>query len=148
MVLVEGTEQKLPCDLLIIAAGFTGCESYVADAFGVALTERHVVKTEAEHYHTESTVKPTAAVQTAAAAAAGSKVGEKSDAASTTAARLASAGSAAKADASTMSAANAAKIFTAGDMHRGQSLVVWAIAEGRACASEVDAYLMGYSCLA
>ena len=147
MVLVEGTEQKLPCDLLIIAAGFTGCESYVADAFGVALTERHVVKTDAEHYHTESTVKPTAAVQTAAAAA-GSKVGEKSDAASTTAARLASAGSAAKADASTMSAANAAKIFTAGDMHRGQSLVVWAIAEGRACASEVDAYLMGYSCLA
>lgn len=148
MVLVEGTEQKLPCDLLIIAAGFTGCESYVADAFGVALTERHVVKTEAEHYHTESTVKPTAAAQTAAAAAAGSKVGEKSNAASTTAARLASAGSAAKADASTMSAANAAKIFTAGDMHRGQSLVVWAIAEGRACASEVDAYLMGYSCLA
>ncbi len=99
MVLVEGTEQKLPCDLLIIAAGFTGCESYVADAFGVALTERHVVKTEAEHYHTES-------------------------------------------------AAQTAKIFTAGDMHRGQSLVVWAIAEGRACASEVDAYLMGYSCLA
>ena len=149
MVLVEGTEQKLPCDLLIIAAGFTGCESYVADAFGVALTERHVVKTEAEHYHTESAVKPTAAEQTAAAAATGSKVGEKSGAASATAARIpASAGSAAKADASTMTAANAAKIFTAGDMHRGQSLVVWAIAEGRACASEVDAYLMGYSCLA
>lgn len=148
MVLVEGTEQKLPCDLLIIAAGFTGCESYVADAFGVALTERHVVKTEAEHYHTESAVKPMAAAQTAAAAT-GSKVGEKSDAASTTAARTtASAGSTAKANASTMTAANAAKIFTAGDMHRGQSLVVWAIAEGRACASEVDAYLMGYSCLA
>ena len=149
MVLVEGTEQKLPCDLLIIAAGFTGCESYVADAFGVALTERHVVKTEAEHYHTESAVKPMAAAQTAAAAAAGSKSGEKSDAASTTAARTpVSAGSAAKADASTMTAANAAKIFTAGDMHRGQSLVVWAIAEGRACASEVDDFLMGYSCLA
>ncbi len=149
MVLVEGTEQKLPCDLLIIAAGFIGCESYVADAFGVALTERHVVKTEAEHYHTESAVKPMAAAQTAAAAAAGSKGGEKSNAASTTAARTpVSAGSAAKADASTMTAANAAKIFTAGDMHRGQSLVVWAIAEGRACASEVDAYLMGYSCLA
>ena len=149
MVLVEGTEQKLPCDLLIIAAGFTGCESYVADAFGVELTERHVVKTEAEHYHTESAVKPTAAAQTAAAAAAGSKGGEKSGAASIAAARIpASAGSAAKADASTMTAANAAKIFTAGDMHRGQSLVVWAIAEGRACASEVDAYLMGYSCLA
>ena len=149
MVLVEGTEQKLPCDLLIIAAGFTGCESYVADAFGVALTERHVVKTEAEHYHTESAEKPMAAAQTAAAAAAGSKGGEKNDAASTTAARTpVSAGSAEKADASTMTAANAAKIFTAGDMHRGQSLVVWGIAEGRACASEVDAYLMGYSCLA
>ena len=37
------------------------------------------------------------------------------------------------------------KIFTAGDAHRGQSLVVWAIAEGRACAKEVDAYLEGYS---
>lgn len=37
------------------------------------------------------------------------------------------------------------KIFTAGDMHRGQSLVVWAIAEGRAAAREVDEYLMGYS---
>lgn len=36
-------------------------------------------------------------------------------------------------------------IFTAGDMHRGQSLVVWAIAEGRACAKEVDEYLMGYT---
>ncbi|WP_026651609.1 glutamate synthase subunit beta [Butyrivibrio proteoclasticus] len=37
------------------------------------------------------------------------------------------------------------KLFSAGDMHRGQSLVVWAIAEGRACAKEVDTYLMGYS---
>ena len=34
------------------------------------------------------------------------------------------------------------KIFTAGDMHRGQSLVVWAIAEGRECAKEIDKYLM------
>ncbi len=37
------------------------------------------------------------------------------------------------------------KIYTAGDMHRGQSLVVWAIAEGRAAAKEVDKSLMGYS---
>lgn len=36
-------------------------------------------------------------------------------------------------------------VFTAGDMHRGQSLVVWAIAEGRAAAKEVDEYLMGYT---
>ena len=40
---------------------------------------------------------------------------------------------------------NVPKVFTAGDMHRGQSLVVWAITEGRAAAKEVDEYLMGYS---
>ena len=37
------------------------------------------------------------------------------------------------------------KVYTAGDMHRGQSLVVWAIAEGRSVAKEVDLDLMGYS---
>ena len=37
------------------------------------------------------------------------------------------------------------KVFAAGDMRRGQSLVVWAIAEGRAVAAEVDEYLMGYT---
>ncbi|MFZ0256063.1 MAG: glutamate synthase subunit beta [Gammaproteobacteria bacterium] len=37
------------------------------------------------------------------------------------------------------------KIFTAGDMRRGQSLVVWAIREGRQCARAVDEYLMGNS---
>lgn len=37
------------------------------------------------------------------------------------------------------------KVFTAGDMHRGQSLVVWAIREGRDAAGEVDKYLMGYT---
>jgi glutamate synthase (NADPH/NADH) small chain len=37
------------------------------------------------------------------------------------------------------------KIFSAGDMRRGQSLVVWAIREGRQCARAVDAYLMGSS---
>ena len=36
-------------------------------------------------------------------------------------------------------------VFTAGDMHRGQSLVVWAIREGRDCAREVDESLMGYT---
>ena len=35
--------------------------------------------------------------------------------------------------------------FTAGDMHRGQSLVVWAIREGRDAAREVDKQLMGYT---
>jgi glutamate synthase (NADPH/NADH) small chain len=39
------------------------------------------------------------------------------------------------------------KVFAAGDMRRGQSLVVWAIREGRQCAREVDAFLMGESLL-
>jgi glutamate synthase (NADPH/NADH) small chain len=38
-----------------------------------------------------------------------------------------------------------AKVFAAGDMRRGQSLVVWAIREGRQCARAVDEYLMGRS---
>lgn len=42
-------------------------------------------------------------------------------------------------------ATNVPKIFAAGDMRRGQSLVVWAIREGRQCAREVDAFLMGRS---
>ncbi len=37
------------------------------------------------------------------------------------------------------------KVFSAGDMRRGQSLVVWAIREGRQCARAVDEYLMGRS---
>ena len=36
-------------------------------------------------------------------------------------------------------------VFTAGDMQRGQSLIVWAIAEGRSCARGVDQFLMGSS---
>ena len=39
------------------------------------------------------------------------------------------------------------KVFAAGDMRRGQSLVVWAIREGRQCARAVDEYLMGSSVL-
>ena len=42
---------------------------------------------------------------------------------------------------------NQAKVFAAGDMRRGQSLVVWAIREGRQCARSVDEYLMGSSLL-
>ncbi|MCR5155195.1 MAG: glutamate synthase subunit beta [Butyrivibrio sp.] len=89
---VEGSEKEIKCDLLLIAAGFTGCEEYTAKAFGTELTERGVVKTEAGSYRT-----------------------------------------------------GVPKVFSAGDMHRGQSLVVWAIAEGRECAREIDEYLMGYS---
>ena len=89
---VPGTEEELKCELLLIAAGFVGCEEYTANAFGVKLTERGVVETLLPDYKT-----------------------------------------------------NVSKVFTAGDMHRGQSLVVWAIAEGRECAREIDEYLMGYS---
>ena len=38
---------------------------------------------------------------------------------------------------------NVPGVFSAGDMRRGQSLVVWAIHEGRGAAREVDRYLMG-----
>ncbi|HET9199442.1 MAG TPA: glutamate synthase subunit beta [Dehalococcoidia bacterium] len=43
---------------------------------------------------------------------------------------------------------NVSGVFTAGDMTRGQSLIVWAIAEGRSAAEAVDRYLMGESALA
>ena len=39
---------------------------------------------------------------------------------------------------------NIEKVFVAGDMRRGQSLVVWAISEGRECARKVDEFLMGF----
>ena len=94
MVPVEGSEQKLDADLVLIAAGFLGTEKYVADAFGVKLNVRTNVETEEGRYKT-----------------------------------------------------NVKKVFTAGDMHRGQSLVVWAIREGREAAREVDESLMGYSYL-
>ncbi len=88
----EGTEKTLKCDLLLIAAGFPGCEAYTPEAFGTVLTARNTVQTPEGQYGT-----------------------------------------------------SVPGVFSAGDMHRGQSLVVWAIAEGRACAKEVDEYLMGYT---
>ena len=92
MVPVEGSEFALEAELVLIAAGFLGCQSYVSDAFGVELTPRTNVKTAPECYET-------------------SEPG----------------------------------VFTAGDMHRGQSLVVWAIREGREAARAVDESLMGYT---
>ncbi|MCR5487900.1 MAG: glutamate synthase subunit beta [Lachnospiraceae bacterium] len=87
--LLEGTEQELPCSLLLIAAGFAGCEDYTPKAFGLELSSRHTVQTEEESCQTGK-----------------------------------------------------AGIFAAGDMRRGQSLVVWAMAEGRRAAKEVDRYLL------
>ena len=93
----EGTEKTLPCDLLLVAAGFTGCEEYTANAFGVELGERGTVKSEGEPTPEEASPNGYATTR--------------------------------------------AKVFTAGDMHRGQSLVVWAIAEGRECARQIEGYL-------
>lgn len=92
MVEVPGTEKEVEIDLVLIAAGFLGAQSYVAEAFGVELNGRTNVNTEPGEFKT-----------------------------------------------------NIDKVFTAGDMHRGQSLVVWAIREGREVAQAVDASLMGYS---
>lgn len=89
---IAGSEELLPCELCLIAAGFLGCQSYVAEAFGVELDQRTNVKTETGSHAT-----------------------------------------------------NIPKVFTAGDMHIGQSLVVRAIREGRDAAAEVDRYLMGYT---
>ena len=52
-----------------------------------------------------------------------------------------------KADTARLSAARNPKVFAAGDMRRGQSLVVWAIREGRQAAHAVDKFLMGSTTL-
>lgn len=92
MVPVEGSEFELPCEMVLIAAGFLGTKKYVADAFGVELDERTNVKTGSDSFKT-----------------------------------------------------NVPKVFAAGDMHIGQSLVVRAIKQGRDVAKEVDEFLMGYT---
>ena len=92
MVPAEGTEKTVKAQLVLIAAGFLGSETYVTESFGVETDGRTNVKTKPGEYSTSKE-----------------------------------------------------KIFVAGDMHRGQSLVVWAIAEGRGAARAVDEALMGYS---
>ena len=92
MVEVPGSEYTVDVDLVLIAAGFLGSESYVTKAFGVEVNARTNVLTEPGRYAT-----------------------------------------------------NVKNVFAAGDMHRGQSLVVWAIREGREAAREVDESLMGYT---
>ena len=90
MMVPTGEEFAIECDLVLIAAGFTGCEPYVAEAFGVDMTPRGTV-------------------------------------------------------ADTKYATSQPGIFACGDMRRGQSLVVWALREGRDTAAVVDEYLMGYT---
>ena len=97
----EGTEKTLPCDLLLVAAGFVGCEEYTAQAFNVGLGPRGTVATALKESHKSTSFSSDTGYRT-----------------------------------------EQEKVFTAGDMHRGQSLVVWAIAEGRECAQEIDDFLM------
>lgn len=91
MVPVAGSEEVIPAEVVLIAAGFLGSQKYVTDAFQVEVDQRTNVKT-GEGYQTSKE-----------------------------------------------------RVFTAGDMHRGQSLVVWAIHEGREAAKAVDQSLMGYT---
>jgi glutamate synthase (NADPH/NADH) small chain len=90
LIEIEGTEKTWPCDLALLALGFTGPESILSDQLGIEKDVRTNYK--ATQYQT-----------------------------------------------------NIPNIFTAGDMRRGQSLIVWAISEGREAARKVDEYLMGFS---
>jgi len=85
-----GSEQTLPCQLLLLAMGFTGPENPLLAALGVEQDARSNIK--AEHGRFATSVKG---------------------------------------------------VFTAGDCRRGQSLIVWAINEGRGAARECDRFLMG-----
>ena len=91
MVPVSGSEKTINVDLVLIAAGFIGCEDHVAKAFGIKVAPRGNVLSN-QNYQT-----------------------------------------------------NIKNLYVAGDMRRGQSLVVWAIKEGREVARSVDIDLMGYS---
>ncbi|MBP5624970.1 MAG: glutamate synthase subunit beta [Lachnospiraceae bacterium] len=92
MVPIEGTEEEVKADIVLIAAGFLGSEEYVRNSFKVECNERTNIKTSEGFYKTSEE-----------------------------------------------------RVFAAGDARRGQSLVVWAIAEGRRAAGEIDYSLMGYT---
>lgn len=89
---IEGTEKIWPCELVLLAMGFTGPEATLSKQLGIKTDFR-------SNYQASETEFQT----------------------------------------------NVPHIFTAGDMRRGQSLIVWAISEGREAAKKVDEYLMGYS---
>ena len=86
---VKDSEKELKCELLLIAAGFLGCEQYVIDAFNVEKGARGNIATKEGSYET-----------------------------------------------------SVSGIYAAGDCRRGQSLVVWGIAEGRGAAKEVEKFLL------
>ena len=90
LVEVEGTEEVLPAQLVLLAMGFTGPEKTLIDALTLATDPRGNVQADYGKYTT-----------------------------------------------------NLPGVFAAGDMRRGQSLIVWAINEGREAARECDRFLMG-----
>jgi glutamate synthase (NADPH) small chain len=91
---VPGTARELPCDLVLLAMGFTGAQAGpLTDGLGVAFDSRGNVARDGGF------------------------------------------------------ATSVPGVFVAGDMGRGQSLIVWAIAEGRSAAAAVDAYLCGETSL-
>ena len=92
LIEIEGTEKTWPCDLALLALGFTGPESTLSDKLGIKTDARSNYKAHYGKYQT-----------------------------------------------------NIPNIFAAGDMRRGQSLIVWAISEGREAARQVDLYVMGKS---
>jgi len=92
MVPVEGSEEVLPADLVLIAAGFVGAEDYIVKAMDIQVGPRGSVDADDKTYET-----------------------------------------------------SVSGIYSAGDMRRGQSLVVWAISEGRQVAKKIDESLMGYT---
>lgn len=90
---VAGSEKQWPCDLALLALGFTGPEETLSEQLGLHIDQRSNIQA-SNNYQT-----------------------------------------------------NIPHIFAAGDMRRGQSLIVWAISEGREAAYHVDQYLMGTSSL-
>jgi glutamate synthase (NADPH/NADH) small chain len=92
LIEIEGSEKTWPCDLALLALGFTGPEKTLAEKLGIEIDSRSNYKANYGKYQT-----------------------------------------------------NVPNIFTAGDMRRGQSLIVWAISEGREAARQVDVFLMGKS---
>tara|TARA_B100000780_G_scaffold276974_1_gene246675 strand:- start:1747 stop:3207 length:1461 start_codon:yes stop_codon:yes gene_type:complete len=87
---IIGSEKLWPCDLALMALGFTGHEPDLIDKLNLKTNANNQILT--KNYQT-----------------------------------------------------SVSNIFSAGDMRRGQSLIVWAISEGREAAYRVDKYLMGYS---
>ena len=89
---VEGTEKEWKCELVLLAMGFTGSETTIAEQLGLEVDSKTNIKASTENYTT-----------------------------------------------------NISGVFVAGDQRRGQSLIVWAISEGRQAAHYIDTFLMGRS---